>query len=318
MLKIKKYKLIILGSGPAGYTAAIYAARANLHPTLITGIEHGGQLTTTNEIENWPGNPEGLTGPLLMERMHIHATKLNVDVIFDHIIETNLKRTPFCLIGDDKKYICDVLIIATGASPKKLNIPSENMYQNKGVSYCVTCDGFFYKKQKVAVIGGGNSAIEATLYMSNIANEVHLIHRRNTFRAEKMLINKLMEKIKTEKNIFLHTNYIINKILGNKTGVTGISLNDTNSLLKKEIMINGIFINIGHIPNTDIFKNQLNLKNGYITVQFGLTGNATATSIPGIFAAGDVIDSHYRQAITSAGTGCMAALDAERYCSKNN
>ncbi|QOI11300.1 thioredoxin-disulfide reductase [Blochmannia endosymbiont of Colobopsis nipponica] len=318
MTTIKIQKLIILGSGPAGYTAAIYAARANLHPILITGMECGGQLTTTNMIENWPGDYNELTGSSLMKRMHIHASKLKVEIIYDHIVKTNLKNPPFQLISIENQYHCDTLIIATGSSPRCLNIPSEKTYRGKGVSYCITCDGFFYKKQKVAVVGGGNSAIEAVLYLSNIASEVHLIHRRNTFRAEKILIQRLMDRIETQKNIFLHTNYIVDEILGDAIGVTGVILNEIKKSFKKTITVHGIFINIGYIPNTNIFNNQLILNKGYISVQSGIKGNATATSIPGIFAAGDVMDSNYRQAITSAGTGCMAALDVERYLNKND
>lgn len=309
----KHSKLLILGSGPAGYTAAVYAARANLNPVMITGLEKGGQLTTTTDVENWPGDPNDLTGPLLMERMHEHALKFNTEIIFDHIHTVDLQNRPFRLVGDSGEYTADALIIATGASARYLGLPSEDAFKGKGVSACATCDGFFYRKQKVAVVGGGNTAVEEALYLSNIASEVHLIHRRDTFRAEKILINRLMEKVNSG-NIVLHTHRELDEVLGDQMGVTGVRLRGTqNSELTEELEVAGLFIAIGHSPNTAIFAGQLELENGYIKVQSGLQGNATQTSIPGVFAAGDVMDHTYRQAITSAGTGCMAALDAERY-----
>ncbi|GLR09861.1 thioredoxin-disulfide reductase [Mixta theicola] len=309
----KHSKLLILGSGPAGYTAAVYAARANLNPVMITGLEKGGQLTTTTDVENWPGDPNDLTGPLLMERMHEHAVKFNTEIIFDHIHTVDLQNRPFRLVGDSGEYTADALIIATGASARYLGLPSEEAFKGKGVSACATCDGFFYRKQKVAVVGGGNTAVEEALYLSNIASEVHLIHRRDTFRAEKILINRLMEKV-SSGNIVLHTDRELDEVLGDQMGVTGVRLRGTqNSEMTEELEVAGLFIAIGHSPNTAIFTGQLELENGYIKVQSGLQGNATQTSIPGVFAAGDVMDHTYRQAITSAGTGCMAALDAERY-----
>ncbi|MCO4311438.1 thioredoxin-disulfide reductase [Pectobacterium versatile] len=309
---VKHHKLLILGSGPAGYTAAVYAARANLQPVLITGMEKGGQLTTTTEVENWPGDADDLTGPLLMERMHAHATKFNTEVIFDHIERVDLQNRPFRLFGDSAEYTCDALIIATGASARYLGLPSEEAFKGKGVSACATCDGFFYRNQKVAVVGGGNTAVEEALYLSNIAAEVHLIHRRETFRSEKILIDRLMEKVKNG-NIILHTNRTLDDVLGDDMGVTGVRIRDTQSEAAEELELAGVFIAIGHSPNTAVFGGQLELENGYIKVQSGIHGNATQTSIPGVFAAGDVMDHIYRQAITSAGTGCMAALDAERY-----
>jgi thioredoxin reductase (NADPH) len=309
---VKHHKLLILGSGPAGYTAAVYAARANLQPVLITGMEKGGQLTTTTEVENWPGDADDLTGPLLMERMHAHATKFNTEVIFDHIERVDLQNRPFRLFGDSDEYTCDALIIATGASARYLGLPSEEAFKGKGVSACATCDGFFYRNQKVAVVGGGNTAVEEALYLSNIAAEVHLIHRRETFRSEKILIDRLMDKVKNG-NIILHTNHTLDEVLGDDMGVTGVRIRDTQSDAAEELELAGVFIAIGHSPNTAVFGGQLELENGYIKVQSGIHGNATQTSIPGVFAAGDVMDHIYRQAITSAGTGCMAALDAERY-----
>ncbi|KGA38832.1 thioredoxin-disulfide reductase [Pectobacterium odoriferum] len=309
---VKHHKLLILGSGPAGYTAAVYAARANLQPVLITGMEKGGQLTTTTEVENWPGDADDLTGPLLMERMHAHATKFNTEVIFDHIERVDLQNCPFRLFGDSAEYTCDALIIATGASARYLGLPSEEAFKGKGVSACATCDGFFYRNQKVAVVGGGNTAVEEALYLSNIAAEVHLIHRRETFRSEKILIDRLMDKVKNG-NIILHTNRTLDDVLGDDMGVTGVRIRDTQSDAAEELELAGVFIAIGHSPNTAVFGGQLELENGYIKVQSGIHGNATQTSIPGVFAAGDVMDHIYRQAITSAGTGCMAALDAERY-----
>ncbi|BBU95234.1 thioredoxin-disulfide reductase [Providencia rettgeri] len=305
-------KLIILGSGPAGYTAAVYAARANLNPALITGVEKGGQLTTTTEVENWPGDPEGLTGPGLMERMHEHASKFDTEIISDHIQKVDLKQRPFRLIGDENEYTCDALIIATGASARYIGLPSEEAFKGRGVSACATCDGFFYRNQKVAVVGGGNTAVEEALYLSNIASEVHLIHRRDSFRAEKILINRLMDKVENG-NIILHTDRTLNEVLGDDMGVTGVRLECTRTHATEDIPVMGAFIAIGHSPNTAIFEGQLDLDNGYIKVQSGTQGNATQTSVEGVFAAGDVMDHIYRQAITSAGTGCMAALDAERY-----
>ncbi|MFD1802994.1 thioredoxin-disulfide reductase [Mixta tenebrionis] len=314
-------KLLILGSGPAGYTAAVYAARANLNPVLITGLEKGGQLTTTTDVENWPGDPDDLTGPLLMERMHEHALKFNTEIVFDHIHSVDLQNRPFRLIGDSGEYTADALIIATGASARYLGLPSEEAFKGKGVSACATCDGFFYRQQKVAVVGGGNTAVEEALYLANIAAEVHLIHRRDSFRAEKILINRLMEKV-ANGNIVLHTDRELDEVLGDQMGVTAVRLRATQDAQQTEVLeVAGLFVAIGHSPNTAIFAGQLELENGYIKVQSGLHGNATQTSIPGVFAAGDVMDHTYRQAITSAGTGCMAALDAERYLDglvKNN
>lgn len=305
-------QLLILGSGPAGYTAAVYAARANLKPILITGIQQGGQLTQTTEIENWPGGAEGLTGPLLMEQMKQHVLSFNTTMINDHIQRVDFQQRPFHLFGDNNEYTCDALIIATGASARYLGLPSEEEFKGRGVSACATCDGFFYRNQKVAVVGGGNTAVEEALYLSNIASEVHLIHRRNTFRSEKILINRLMDKVANNK-IILHLNRVVEEIVGDQMGVTGIRLSDTQTGLTEQIDVMGVFIAIGHSPNTDIFAGQLELDNGYIKVLSGTNGNATQTSIPGIFAAGDVMDHIYQQAITSAGTGSMAALDAERY-----
>ncbi|MCC8464466.1 MULTISPECIES: thioredoxin-disulfide reductase [Photorhabdus] len=312
MSAAKHHKLIILGSGPAGYTAAVYAARANLNPVLITGVEKGGQLTTTTEVENWPGDPEDLTGPGLMERMHQHAEKFQTEIISDHIQKVDLQNRPLRLYGDEQEYTCDALIIATGASARYLGLPSEEAFKGRGISACATCDGFFYRNQKVAVVGGGNTAVEEALYLANIAAEVHLIHRRDTFRSEKILISRLMDKVKNG-NIILHTDRILDEVLGDDMGVTGVRLRDTQSGATEELAVTGTFIAIGHTPNTAIFEGQLELDNGYIKVQSGLQGNATQTSIPGVFAAGDVMDHTYRQAITSAGTGCMAALDAERF-----
>ncbi|AFJ47613.1 thioredoxin-disulfide reductase [Shimwellia blattae] len=313
MSTAKHSKLLILGSGPAGYTAAVYAARANLNPVLITGVEKGGQLTTTTEVENWPGDASDLTGPLLMERMHEHALKFDTEIITDHINSVDLQQRPFRLTGDNAEYTCDALIIATGASARYLGLPSEEAFKGRGVSACATCDGFFYRNQKVAVIGGGNTAVEEALYLSNIASEVHLIHRRDSFRAEKILINRLMDKV-ANGNIVLHTNRTLDEVTGDQMGVSGLRLRDTQDTSNTEnLEVTGLFVAIGHSPNTAIFAGQLALENGYIKVNSGSNGNATQTSIPGVFAAGDVMDHIYRQAITSAGTGCMAALDAERY-----
>lgn len=312
MTSPKHAKLMILGSGPAGYTAAVYAARANLNPVLITGLQQGGQLTTTTEIENWPGDAEGLTGPALMDRMKHHAEHFNTEIIFDHINEVLLEEKPFRLRGDSGEYSCDALIIATGASARYLGLESEEAFKGKGVSACATCDGFFYRKQKVAVIGGGNTAVEEALYLANIAAEVHLVHRRTEFRAEKILINRLHEKV-AQGIIKLHLEQTLDEVLGDEMGVTGIQMKSTKDGSTSQLELMGVFIAIGHSPNTEIFKNQLDMKDGYLKVKGGSDGFATQTSIPGVFAAGDVADHIYRQAITSAGTGCMAALDAERY-----
>lgn len=311
----RHHQCIILGSGPAGYTAAIYAARANIKPILITGMEKGGQLTTTTDVENWPGSPESLTGPALMERMHQHAEKFNTEILFDHINKVDLQRRPFYLFGNDQEYSCDALIIATGASARYLGLKSEEDFKGKGVSACATCDGFFYRNQKVAVVGGGNTAVEEALYLANIAREVHLIHRRQEFRSEKILRDRLMKKV-ASGHIILHTDSILDEILGDLSGVTAVRLKPShteNGSVFQILYVTGVFIAIGHIPNTELFKGQLELEKGYIKVKGGLTGNATQTSVEGVFAAGDVMDPIYRQAITCAGSGCMAALDAERY-----
>ncbi|WP_407332673.1 thioredoxin-disulfide reductase [Enterovibrio sp. 27052020O] len=312
MSNVKHSSLLILGSGPAGYTAAVYAARANLKPVMVTGMQQGGQLTTTTEVENWPGDAEGLTGPALMERMKEHAEKFDTEIIFDHINETDLTQRPFRLKGDSAEYTCDALIIATGASAQYLGMESEENFKGRGVSACATCDGFFYRNQKVAVIGGGNTAVEEALYLSNIASEVHLIHRRDTFRAEKILVSRLMDKVENG-NVVLHTDRVLDEVLGDDMGVTGVRIKETQSDATEDLEVMGLFVAIGHKPNTSIFEGQLDMHNGYIKVQSGLEGNATQTSVEGVFAAGDVMDHIYRQAITSAGTGCMAALDAERF-----
>ncbi len=312
MNQTKHCRLLILGSGPAGYTAAIYAARANLKPVLITGLAQGGQLTTTTEVDNWPADVEGVQGPELMERFLKHAERFETEIIFDHIHTTHLSKKPFELVGDAGTYTCDALIIATGASAMYLGLPSEQAYMGKGVSACATCDGFFYRNQDVCVVGGGNTAVEEALYLSNIAKTVTLIHRRDKFRSEKILIDKLMEKAGSG-NVRLELNHVLDEVLGDDSGVTGIRIKSTQNEESKEIPLHGVFIAIGHKPNTAIFEGQLEMRNGYIVTRGGNEGNATATSIPGIFAAGDVQDHVYRQAITSAGTGCMAALDAEKY-----
>lgn len=306
------HPLIILGSGPAGYTAAIYAARANLNPVLITGIAQGGQLMTTTDVDNWPGDVEGLQGPDLMERMRKHAERFNTQIIFDHINTTDLLQRPFKLQGDSVTYTCDALIIATGATAKYLGLPSEAAFMGKGVSACATCDGFFYRNQKVAVIGGGNTAVEEALYLANIAAHVTVIHRRDKFRAEKILVDKLNEKVKQNKVTILW-HHTLEEVVGNNLGVTAIRVKSTQTEEIQQIDLQGLFIAIGHSPNTSIFEGQLAMKNGYIEVRNGFDGGATATSVPGVFAAGDVADHVYRQAITSAGSGCMAALDAEKY-----
>ncbi len=305
-------KVLILGSGPAGYTAAIYAARANLNPVLITGMAQGGQLTTTTEVDNWPADVHGVQGPALMERFLQHAERFKTQIIFDHINKVDFSQRPFTLTGDSGTYTCDALIIATGASAKYLGLPSEEAFMGKGVSACATCDGFFYRDQEVCVIGGGNTAVEEALYLSNIASKVTLVHRRDKFKAEPILVDHLMEKVAAGK-IVLKTFYTLDEVLGDQTGVTGIRIQHTQSGAAEDIALQGCFIAIGHAPNTDIFQGHLELENGYIVTQGGLKGFATQTSVPGIFAAGDVQDHIYRQAITSAGTGCMAALDAQRF-----
>jgi thioredoxin reductase (NADPH) len=303
------HRLIILGSGPAGYSAAVYAARANLNPVLITGIAQGGQLMTTTDVDNWPGDDQGVQGPELMQRMQKHAERFETKIIFDHVNAVELGKKPFILTGDSAQYTCDALIIATGASAKYLGLTSEQAFMGRGVSGCATCDGFFYRNQKVAVVGGGNTAVEEALYLANIAKEVTVVHRRDHFRAEKILINKLMAK----PNVKIEWNSVLEEVLGDDTGVTGIRLKNIQTQTEKQLDLHGVFIAIGHKPNTDIFEGQLQMRNGYIIVKSGLDGNATATNVPGIFAAGDVADHIYRQAITSAGSGCMAALDAEKY-----
>jgi thioredoxin reductase (NADPH) len=305
-------KLLILGSGPAGYTAAVYAARANLNPVMITGMQMGGQLTTTTEVDNWPGDVEGLQGPALMERMKAHAERFDTEILFDHIDEVDLKQRPFYLKGSSGEYTCDSLIICTGASAKYLGLESEEAFKGKGVSACATCDGFFYRKKKVAVIGGGNTAVEEALYLANIAEEVVVVHRRDKFSSEKILQDKINDRAENG-NVTIKWNSELDEVLGDNMGVTGMRIKNRESGETEDIALEGVFVAIGHSPNTQIFDGQLDMNGGYIKVQSGLEGNATQTSIEGIFAAGDVMDHTYRQAITSAGTGCMAALDAERY-----
>ncbi|EJM58945.1 thioredoxin-disulfide reductase [Pseudomonas sp. KB_15] len=312
MSEAKHSRLIILGSGPAGYSAAVYAARANLKPVVITGIQAGGQLTTTVEVDNWPGDVEGLTGPVLMDRMQKHAERFATEIIYDHIHTAKLQQRPFELIGDGGTYTCDALIIATGASAQYLGLPSEEAFAGKGVSACATCDGFFYRNQVVAVVGGGNTAVEEALYLSNIAKEVHLVHRRDKLRSEKILQDKLFEKA-ANGNVRLHWNQNLDEVLGDASGVTGARLRDSQTGETKELPLAGVFIAIGHKPNTDLFTGQLEMRDGYLLVKGGSEGDATATAIAGVFAAGDVADHVYRQAVTSAGAGCMAALDAEKY-----
>ncbi|KIO49510.1 thioredoxin-disulfide reductase [Nitrosospira sp. NpAV] len=308
----KHSRLLILGSGPAGYSAAVYAARANLKPVLITGMAQGGQLMTTTDVDNWPADAMGVQGPELMERFQKHAERFNTEIIFDHIHTAKLTDKPITLIGDQGTYTCDALIIATGASAQYLGLPSEEAYMGRGVSGCATCDGFFYKGQDVAVVGGGNTAVEEALYLSNIARNVTVVHRRDKFRSEKILIDKLMDRVKNG-NVKLELNHVLDEVLGDNSGVNGMRIKSTHDSAGKTVALQGVFIAIGHKPNTDIFQGQLEMKNGYILTKSGNEGNATATSIPGVFAAGDVQDHIYRQAVTSAGTGCMAALDAEKY-----
>ena len=311
-MSTKHTRLLILGSGPAGYSAAVYAARANLKPVLITGIAQGGQLMTTTDVDNWPADADGVQGPELMERFQKHAERFNTEMIFDHIHTAKLTEKPVRLIGDAGEYTCDALIISTGASAKYLGIPSEEKFSGKGVSACATCDGFFYKNQEVAVVGGGSTAVEEALYLANITSKVTLVHRRDKFKAEAILVDKLMERVK-EGKIVLELFSTLDEVLGDNSGVTGMRIKHTQTGATKEIALKGVFIAIGHTPNTDIFAGQLEMENGYIVTEAGRKGNFTATSIPGVFAAGDVQDHVYRQAVTSAGTGCMAALDAERY-----
>ena len=305
-------RLLILGSGPAGCTAALYAARANLNPVMVTGLEMGGQMTTTTDVDNWPGDVEGLQGPDLMARMHAHTQRFGTESIFDHIHTADLSELPFRLVGDEDVYTCDALIIATGASAKYLGIPSEERYKGSGVSACATCDGFFFKDRPVAVVGGGNTAVEEALYLSNIASTVDVVHRRDRFRAERILADRLEAKTR-EANVAIRWNHVVDEVLGDDSGVTGLRIRNTGSGAFRELGVDGVFIAIGHTPNTGLFEGQLDMQGGYIRVRSGLDGNATATSIPGVFAAGDVADSVYRQAVTSAGSGCMAALDAEKY-----
>ncbi len=312
MSETKHCKLLILGSGPAGYTAAVYAARANLQPVLITGMEQGGQLTTTTEVDNWPGDFEGVQGPELMERMRKHAERFNTEIIFDTINKAELTERPFQLTGDSGVYTCDALIIATGASAMYLGLDSEEAFKGRGVSGCATCDGFFYKGKPVAVIGGGNTAVEEALYLANIASHVTVVHRRDKFKSEKILSDQLIEKA-SNGNVSIEWNHQLDEVLGDNMGVTGMRIKSTADGSTKEIKVDGVFIAIGHKPNTDLFTGQLDMEHGYLSVQGGANGNATQTSISGVFAAGDVADHIYRQAITSAGSGCMAALDAERY-----
>ena len=319
MTDTKHCRVLILGSGPAGYAAAVYAARANLNPVLITGIEQGGQLMTTTDVDNWPGDVAGLQGPELMQRMLEHAQRFDTEIVFDHIHTVDLQRRPFLLQGDSGTYTCDALIISTGASAKYLGLPSEEQYKGKGVSACATCDGFFFRQQPVAVIGGGNTAVEEAIYLSNIASSVTVVHRRDKFRAEAMLVDKLMERTSgSGANVDIKWNHVLAEVLGDDNGVTGMRIRDKNNDQAQDIALQGVFIAIGHTPNTGIFEGQLDMANGYIKVLSGTEGNATATSVPGVFAAGDVMDHVYRQAVTSAGTGCMAALDAERWLEDQN
>jgi len=312
MSQLSHHRLIILGSGPAGYTAAVYAARANLEPVVITGLTQGGQLTTTTDVDNWPGDVEGLQGPDLMERMKNHAERFDSNVVFDHITEVNLKERPFILAGQSKSYSCDALIIATGASAQYLGLESETAFMGKGVSACATCDGFFYRNKPVAVIGGGNTAVEEALYLSNICSLVTLIHRRDSLRAEKILQKKLFERVE-EGKVAIKWDNTLEEVIGDDMGVTGIRMKSVKDKSETKLDVDGVFIAIGHVPNSDIFKGQLEMKNGYVVVETGIIGNATQTSVSGVFAAGDIADQVYRQAVTSAGFGCMAALDAEKF-----
>jgi len=312
MSEVQHHRLVILGSGPAGYTAAVYAARANLNPVVITGMVAGGQLTTTTDVDNWPGDIEGLQGPDLMERMKNHAERFETSVIFDHINQVDLTSRPFQLNGDSATYTCDALIIATGASAQYLGLASEEAFMGKGVSACATCDGFFYRNKPVAVIGGGNTAVEEALYLSNICSHVTLVHRRDTLRAEKILQKKLFERVEAGK-VTIAWDHILDEVLGDDMGVTGINIKHAQNDALEKLTVDGVFIAIGHIPNSEIFQSQLEMKNGYVVVNTGLGGNATETSVPGVFAAGDIADQIYRQAVTSAGFGCMAALDAEKF-----
>ncbi|MBU0498930.1 MAG: thioredoxin-disulfide reductase [Gammaproteobacteria bacterium] len=312
MSETKHCRLLILGSGPAGYTAGVYASRANIKPVLVTGMQMGGQLTTTTDVENWPGEPEGVQGPELMERMRQHAEKMGTEIIFDHINKTDLSQRPFRLTGDSAEYTCDALVIATGASARYLGMESEEAFKGKGVSACATCDGFFYRNQKVAVIGGGNTAVEEALYLANIASHVTIVHRRDQFRSEKILADRLKAKA-AEGKVTIEWDSVLDEVLGDKTGVTGMRIKNVKTGATKDIELLGVFIAIGHKPNTEIFEGQLAMHNSYIKVQGGVEGNSTQTSVEGVFAAGDVADHNYRQAVTSAGTGCMAALDAERF-----
>lgn len=314
-MSAKHCRLLILGSGPAGYTAAVYAARANLQPVVITGLSQGGQLMSTTEVDNWPADPNGVQGPELMQRFQAHAERFNTEIIFDHIHTVDLKNRPFTLTGDAGSYTCDALIIATGASAMYLGLESEQAFMGRGVSGCATCDGFFYKGQEVAVIGGGNTAVEEAIYLSNICSKVTLVHRRDTFKAEKIMVDHLMERVK-EGKIVLELNQVLDEVLGDKSGVTGMRLKGSADGATKDIALTGIFIAIGHKPNTDLFTGQLELDHGYVVTQGGRLGNATQTSIEGVFAAGDVQDMIYKQAVTSAASGCQAALDAERYLDK--
>ncbi len=312
MSDVKHCRLLILGSGPAGYTAAVYAARANLKPVMVTGMQQGGQLTTTTDVDNWPGDFEGVQGPELMDRMRQHAERFDTEIVFDHIHTADLSERPFKLSGDYATYTCDALIIATGASAKYLGLESEEAFKSKGVSACATCDGFFYKNKPVAVIGGGNTAVEEALYLSNIASNVTVVHRRDKFRSEKILSDKLLDK-NANGNVDIEWNHTLDEVLGDDMGVTGVRIKNKLDGSTKDIDVHGVFIAIGHTPNTGIFEGQLDMENGYITVNSGIQGNATAASVEGVFAAGDVMDSVYKQAVTSAGAGCMAALDAEKY-----
>ncbi len=312
MSETKHCRLLILGSGPAGYTAAVYGARANLNPVLVTGMQQGGQLTTTTEVDNWPGDAEGVQGPELMDRMLKHAERFNTEIIFDHINKTDLSQRPFTLTGDQAVYTCDALIIATGASAQYLGLESEEAFKGRGVSACATCDGFFYRNQRVAVIGGGNTAVEEALYLANIASEVVVVHRRDKFRSEKILADQLIQK-SHDGNVVIEWDHVLDEVLGDDSGVTGMRIKNVKDGSTKEIELQGVFIAIGHKPNTEMFEGQLEMDRGYLKVQGGMAGNATQTSVEGVFAAGDVADQVYKQAITSAGAGCMAALDAERY-----